>query len=373
MKPVFVAFLVSTVLLAQDRRDLDTVITSRIENAPATPSLERGQGVGVVVGVLTATGRNVVSYGRLALDRTQKPTAETIFEIGSITKVFTALLLADMVERGEVKLDDPVAKFLPVTVTVPSRNGKQITLADLVTHTSGLPFIPSNVDTTSPDNPFANYTPTKLYEFLSSYVLAHDPGERYDYSNLSGGLLGTALALKAGMSYEELVRRRITEPLGLRDTTITLSDEQKRRIATGHDLGLHPVGLWDWNALQGAGAIRSTASDLLTFAAANLGLMDTPLNAAMRRMRDFRRPNGQRDQEQAMGWQVFTRYAPEIVLHDGGTHGFRSCLAIQPTTGRAVVVLANSQVQVRDVALHTLEPRYGVPELSSSNAAPVVK
>jgi serine-type D-Ala-D-Ala carboxypeptidase/endopeptidase len=160
------------------------------------------------------------------------------------------------------------------------------------------------------------------------------------------------------MSYEALLGERITGPLGMTSTTITLSGEQKRRVATGYDQALRPVRLWDFDALAGAAAIRSTANDLLTFAAAHLELVDNPLKPAMRRMRAFRRPTGLPSEDQAMGWQIFTRYEPEIVFHQGGTHGFHAVLALQPATRRAVVVLSNSLARVDDMAKHSLEPRY---------------
>ena len=197
---------------------------------------------------------------------------DTIFEIGSATKVFTSLLLADMVQRGEVALNDPVAKFLPAGVSVPERNGRQITLVDLATHTSGLPRLPANLNPKDPNNPYADYTPEQLYQFLSSYQLPRDIGAQYEYSNLGGGLLGFALARRAGMSYEALVKSRICDPLGMKDTGITLTPEMKARFAVGHDQGLARVENWDLPTLAGAGALRSTANDLLAFVSANIGL-----------------------------------------------------------------------------------------------------
>jgi serine-type D-Ala-D-Ala carboxypeptidase/endopeptidase len=171
MKSVSAVFLACGILVAQDERELETIVVNRINIAPPRPSPERGQGVGIVVGTLTAEGRSFAGFGRTSLDGDEKPNAQTIFEIGSISKVFTALLLADMVERGKLNMDDPVGKYLPETVTVPAYDGKQITLADLVTHTSGLPLMPSNLGATSLDNPYAAYSPARLYDFLSGYTL----------------------------------------------------------------------------------------------------------------------------------------------------------------------------------------------------------
>ena len=151
--------------------------------------------VGIVAGLIDSQGSRVVAYGQLDQKSPGTPGADTVYEIGSVTKVFTSLLLADMVTRGKVSLDDPVAKYLPSSVTMPSRSGKQITLVDLATHTSGLPRVPSNLKPAHADNPYADYTVDDMYAFLSSYQLTRDPGAKYEYSNLGGGLLGPALAL----------------------------------------------------------------------------------------------------------------------------------------------------------------------------------
>ena len=154
---------------------------------------------------------------------------DTVFEIGSGTKVFTSLLLADMAHRGEVALDDTIGKYLPPDVKMPERNGRSITLVDLATHTSGLPRLPTNLSPKDPNNPYADYSVEQFYQFLSTYQLTRDIGSQYEYSNLGGGLLGHILALRAGMSYEALVESRICDPLGMNSTRITLIPEMKRR------------------------------------------------------------------------------------------------------------------------------------------------
>jgi serine-type D-Ala-D-Ala carboxypeptidase/endopeptidase len=313
------------------------------------------QGTGGVVGQLLADGtRQFTVYGRTGADGSV-PTAGTLFEIGSITKVFTALVLADLVERGEVRFDDPVGRWLP-GVKLPGRNGREITLADLATHTSGLPPLPANLDTTNLDDPYASYRGPELYAFLSGHALTRDPGTGWEYSNLGAGLLGHVLATKAAMSYEDLVRRRVLVPLGMKDTAITLSAEQRARMATAHDAALRPVPWWGFDALAGAGAIRSTAADMLTFAAAALG-GDTPLRAAFARMTTLRRPAGHAVTQQLAGWVVVSANGRELLAHDGGTHGFRSSLMIDPTSKRAAVAWINGPHDVNDLAGHAVEPR----------------
>src|ERR1700728_3129984 len=176
----------------------------------------------------------MVAYDALEKGDTRTLDGDTLFEIGSITKVFTALLAADMAQRDELRLDDPIAKYLPTNVKVPERHGRQITLIDLATHTSGLPRMPENFHPKDPNNPYADYSVDALYSFLSSYELRRDIGAKYVYSNLGFGLLGLGLAQRAGTDYEQLVVTRICNPLGMESTRITLSQPLRQRFAAGH-------------------------------------------------------------------------------------------------------------------------------------------
>lgn len=354
---LIVILLLASGAAATDLEDIHSIIANRVDERKT---------VGIVVGVVSEKGRTVVGYGRLAKGVDQKPDGDTVFEIGSITKVFTSLLLADMIERGEVKPDDPVSKFLPASVHVPERNGRKITLLDLSMQISGLPRLPNNMKPADPENPYADYDAAKLYAFLSNYNLTRDIGEKYEYSNLGAGLLGHALALKAGMSYEELVHRRILEPLGMTSTSITLSESQKKRLATGHNQALEPVKNWDLDSLAGAGALRSTANDMLTFLAANLELTDTPLKAAMRRMRSVHRETGTPDLEIAMAWHIFHKFGTDVVWHNGGTAGYRSFAGFNPRTRTGVVVLCNTFFDCDDIGFHALESQYPVAKLSAA-------
>jgi CubicO group peptidase (beta-lactamase class C family) len=344
--------LASTVSLrAANIAEIRSIMANRVES---------GRAVGMVTGVIDEKGRQVVASGKVSLDGTQQPDGDTVFEIGSVTKVFTSLILADMIEKDEVKPDDPVSKFLPATVKVPSRNGREITLLDLSMQVSGLPRLPDNLKPADPANPYADYDASKLYDFLSRYTLTRDPGEKYEYSNLAVGLLGHALALKAGMSYEELLRRRIFDPLGMSGTSITLSEAQKKRLAPGYDGGLKPVKNWDFAVLAGCGAVRSTVNDMLKFVAANLELTDTPLKFAVRRMRAVTKGIGAPDLEIGMAWHVFTKFDTRIWWHNGGTYGYRSFVGFNPAKKEGVVLLCNTFMDNDDLGKHVLESRYPV-------------
>jgi D-alanyl-D-alanine-carboxypeptidase/D-alanyl-D-alanine-endopeptidase len=315
------------------------------------------QGVGIVVGVIDPSGRRVVAYGKTAKDG--KPVdAGTVFEIGSVTKVFTSLLLADMVQRSEVALTDPVSRYLPPDVKMPERGGKKITLLDLATHTSGLPRLPSNFHPKDPANPYADFSVAQLYEFLATVQLTRDIGSIYEYSNLGGGLLGHVLARRAGTDYETLVRTRILQPLAMKSTAITLSNAMKERLAVGHDAELQPVSNWDLPTLAGAGALRSTANDLLTFVGANVGIVKSPLASSMAAMLATRRPTGIPGLDIALGWHISTRNGHEIVWHNGGTGGYRTWIGFDPKSRTGVVVLSNTSTTagVDDIGAHLLDP-----------------
>ena len=212
------------------------------------------------------------------------PDAGTVFEIGSITKVFTAALLAEMAGREEVRLNQPVAELLPPGVRIPSYRGRAITLAHLAEHTAALPRLPRNFWATVTDlkNPYRDYQVVHLYEYLSRAAIGFPPGTGVAYSNLGAGLLGHVLALRAGRPFEDLLAERVLRPLGLADTGITLSVDQAARLAPGHTFKGEPTPGWDFPSLAGAGALRSTAAEMLTFLRANLDPPETPVGAALR-------------------------------------------------------------------------------------------
>jgi CubicO group peptidase (beta-lactamase class C family) len=329
---------------------------------------ERHNAVGMVVAVIEPSGTRIVAYGKPAKDGARPLNGDTVFEIGSITKVFTALLLADMAQHGEVKLDDPISKYLPEGVKAPQRNGKQITLEELATHTSGLPRLPNNLSPKDAANPYADYSADKLYAFLNSYQLPRDPGEKWEYSNLATGLLGHLLSLRAGKHYETLVISRIAAPLGMASTRIALTPEMKERMATGYNASLEPARLWDFQALAGCGALRSTANDLITFLAANLDYKKSPLDPAMAAMLEVRVPGPALNFQQALGWHIMQHNGRDLVWKDGGTFGFASFIGFDAKAKVGVVVLANSFSLTSGVAdevgLHLLDtsiPLSGAP------------
>ncbi|MGD0383098.1 MAG: serine hydrolase [Thermoguttaceae bacterium] len=305
--------------------------------------------VGIVIGIVDEHGSSIVSCGKLDNGTDQEVNGDTLFEIGSITKTFTGLLLEDMVERGEMKLDDPVAKYLPKSVKMPTRNGKEITLLQLATHTSGLPDGPDNLDPKRADNPYTDYTVEKMYAFVSGYKLTSDPGTKYEYSTVGMALLGQAIALKAGTNYESLVVDRICRPLKMDSTRITLTPELKSRFTQGHHYYGYAVSHMDYGALMGGAALRSTANDLLKYISANLGLKPSGLTPLMEKthvahFHAYLNADTGLDTDIGLAWMI-TRdlQGTKIVQHGGLTRGFITFPGFDVTRRRGVVVLSNSQ------------------------------
>ncbi len=293
--------------------------------------LANGTGGGIAIGILQHGARRVFAFGAAQPD--------SLFEIGSITKTFTALILARMAAAGLVKLDTPVRDLLPPGA-VPQPGGAEITLLDLATQHSGLPRMPSNFHPADPGNPYADYRPADLYRFLASHGLALPPTPDFLYSNLGFGLLGQALANRAGVPYAALVQREIAGPLALPDTVVKLSPTQLARFAQGHDAAHHPAHAWDLDALAGAGAIRSTAADMLTYLDAQLHPEKFPaLASSIARTHELRAP-ALPGMQIGLAWLYVDKAG--FYWHNGGTGGFSSYAFFDPAHDCAGVVLFNT-------------------------------
>jgi D-alanyl-D-alanine-carboxypeptidase/D-alanyl-D-alanine-endopeptidase len=318
---------------------------------------------GIVVGLIDKDGVSIVACGKRDDSQSDDVNGDTIFEIGSITKVFTSLLLQEMADQHELQLDDPISKFLPASVTVPSRNGGQITLRTLATHTSGLPRLPDNLSPKDQSNPYADYTVDQMYSFLSNYKLPRNVGAKSEYSNFGMGLLGHILALKTGTNYEALVIDRICAPLKMESTRITLTPELQAHYATGHNESGAPVGNWDIPTLAGAGALRSSANDLLKLLSAEMGFTSSTLTGAMQKTQAPQKGSGFLSKI-GLGWQIDTLGG--IIWHNGGTGGYRSYMGFTKDKTLGVVVLANSANDVDDIGQYLLGDRDSVANFKAS-------
>lgn len=300
------------------------------------------------------------THGKKSVNESDLISESTVFEIGSITKVFTTLLLVDMVAKGEMRLDDPIEMYLS-DVKIPELNRKKITLRHLAAHISGLPRMPDNFAPKDPSNPFQDYTIDRLFEYLETYTLTRSPGESFEYSNIGMGLLGHILSVKAGKSYEEMVKDLICKKLNMPSTAISLSNEMKANFASGHHLGKE-VSHWDIPGLPGAGAFRSSIKDMANFLAANIegeSSIYTLLSECHKQqyapMSDF---------AVGLGWIRYTSNQAEIVCHDGGTGGFVSFIGFNPKLKKGVVILSNSTEDwPHELGLLFLDPDYKRPSI----------
>jgi CubicO group peptidase (beta-lactamase class C family) len=354
--------LLSALSVSAAPQDFTNVIRAYLQQCLEAEKINAG----IVVGMVDERGSRIIGYGKLDNGTDQEVNGDTVFEIGSVTKTFTALLLQDMIERGEMKLNDPVTKYLPGSVKLPSRGGKEITLRQLATHTSGLPGIPDNLDPKRADNPYADYTVEKLYTFLSGYQLARDPGAASEYSNLGMGLLGHVIALKTKTPYESLVVDRICRPLKMDSTRVTLTPELKSRLAVGHDLFGEAAASWDVPVLSAAGALRSTANDLLKYVSANLGLAPSALTPIM-----------EKTYKNGLAWSVNSAQpGTKIVSHGGGTGGYQSFVGFDKVRRHGVVILFNGRrvIDLDGLGNFLLKsdwrPDHGPMEIKISNQVP---
>jgi serine-type D-Ala-D-Ala carboxypeptidase/endopeptidase len=326
--------------------------------APAT-------GVGVTVGVVDRGVRKVFSYGAARPD--------SVFEIGSITKAFTGLVLAQMAQQKKVRLDEPVRALLPKGTVAAPASGAEITLLDLSTHRSGLPRLPDNMKPADTANPYADYDAKALYAFMARHGVAMPAASKVDYSNLGVGLLGQLLADRAGLTFEALVKKQITDPLGMHDTAISLTPALAKRFLPGHGAGNMPRGAWDFTALAGAGAIRSTAGDMLAFLVAQLhpegvkgrsGEAKT-LPAALAASHELR-AEADGGMHVALNW--FRIDETGHYWHNGATGGYSSFAAFNLEKDSAVVVLCNCSIDdgsfAADLAKHIVQRLTGKPAVT---------
>jgi D-alanyl-D-alanine-carboxypeptidase/D-alanyl-D-alanine-endopeptidase len=321
---------------------------------------------GLVVGAVDAirTQQAITGVGHIRLPAGPAPTDKTLWEIGSITKVFTGLLLAIAVVRREVTLDTPVRELLPAGATVLSRDGVEITLEHLTTHRSGLPRSPVGFRTEvrtvllGRGNPYSEITDERMLEFVARTELRRTPGTgRIAYSNVGGALLGLALVYHAGASsYAELVRQRICEPLAMAQTTV-LEEADFDQLATGYTARRRPVEHWTLTGLAGAGALVSSAADMLRFLTAQLRPESSELGEAITFGQTER--YGGRRFGIGLGWIRMPARSGMTLWHNGGTGGFRSFAGIVPERGVGVVMLANSRRSCDRAAVRLLSELSG--------------
>jgi serine-type D-Ala-D-Ala carboxypeptidase/endopeptidase len=289
----------------------------------------------------------------------QRPYDEhTAFEIGSVTKTMTAALLAEFIARGEVALDDPIAKLLPPGTLVPSFNGREITIGEIVTHTSGLPALPAQYHAPDINNPYASVTERDLLDALAATRLTREPGSKWEYSNFAMIVLSYALAKRSGKDYETLLRERLLVPLGMNETYVARPPAQVH-LAQGHLSTGAPAIPWDFPPdMAGVGGVRATLPDMLRYLEGELATRGSAITPALLRTQDQVASVG--GHRMGMNWNLSTVNGRTRIFHEGGTGGYSSFAGFDRTARRAVVLLSDTALTsvggLGSLGLHLLDP-----------------
>ena len=313
------------------------------------------EGMGLAAAVIGTAGVRFAFAGRRSASDAAPPDADARFEYGSISKTFTALLLAERVQAKAFALDDPVEVVLGTRLR--DSAGTPITWADLATHRSGLPRLPANLKPPVEADPYAGYTAADLMAFLADWTPEVPRDSRWEYSNLGFGLLGHALALQAGRPFDALLRERVLAPLQLDEIQVALTGQPLPGLLQGHDAKRQPVPRWQFDALAGAGALVGSTRSLARYAQAAAGLIDTPLKPAFDLALTPRAAGPGAANRIGLAWLFGPLNGRTVANHDGGTFGFSTSLFVDREARRAALVMANAMVVVNDLALHALDPR----------------
>jgi CubicO group peptidase (beta-lactamase class C family) len=311
--------------------------------------MSRTNSVGISIGIMSGGVYYTYGYGETKKGNNKTPDDKTLFEIGSITKTFTGILLAYFVEQKKLNLDDPINKYLPDSIPAIAFNGKPVTLASLSNHSSGLPRLPGNFwDGADMQNPYKHYDDQKLFHFLKNFQPIREPGAEYEYSNLAVGLLGVILERVSGKSYEQLLREIIWQPLKMNSTRIELRKSDSASFATGHNAQGAPNHSWEFISLAGAGAIRSSVHDLLNYARAQLGGGNDPLRKAI--ARSHQQTWAKNQTRVGLGWHLISRDGNSYIFHNGQTGGYYTVMLVNPISENVVVMLTNGMVDPMGIA-----------------------
>lgn len=325
------------------------------------PVLAKEYAVGFVLGVIRGEETFTAGFGETARGTGVKPDARSLFQIGSVTKTFVGVQLADLELRGLVRLDDPVDLYLPTGVRAPAWGERKITLEDLATHHGGLPGLCDGF-VSSPEGVCGDaYTLERLWQWVDGYRLRRSPGARFEYSNVGLAMLGHALANVSGKAWEASCIDQVCLPLGMKDTRVTLLPDQLPRVCQGHRPDLEPVRLEELGALAPGGALLSTADDLVLYLRAHLGTLPSRLLPAMRSAVSARATAGEK-LKMALCWFRLALPTGEVVFYEGSTLGFNAILFLDPekTAGLVLLCAQDSPVNIQ-VALRLLNLLYGRP------------
>lgn len=301
----------------------------------------------IVVGFISPDGIQISGSGQMSKSNSTKVNENTIFDIASISKTFVATIYADMVNQGLIDSSDPIEQYLPQDkVKVPSYNGHKITLENLATHTSGMPDFPIGWVRNH------SYSTQQVYDFISDMTLATEPGKKASYSDIGMGLLGHILSIKSGLSFDQIVKDRILNVLGMNSTGMRINATQvsvpesiQSRYAIGHIAGEEVNLEFVPEAIQSAGAMYSSANDLLKYLSANIGLLKTEISDSIEDTHVIRYPFGHSSEKDVLqdyiglGWTVTTDFVKEVIWHTGSIDGYTSIIGFNPSRQIGLVIV----------------------------------
>lgn len=330
---------------------------------------EKHQGVGISGAIVDKDQVEYFNLGLASKSAKRATASNQLFEIGSVSKTFTAIALASMVSEGKLKLADPVQKYLPDTVNLPIKNGKPITFLALANHSSGLPRLPGNLSPRDPLDPYADYTVEMMYDFLNDYTPVTEVGQVHEYSNLAVGLLGHTLALIDNTSYQKMITTRVLKPLKMTDTFVEVPFNRLIGLTDGHDLQLNKTKHWQLPTLAGAGAIKSTTQDMVRFLQANINRK--PLAAALSLSQQDTADFDHHGNRIGLGWFSQKHANGSFIWHNGGTGGYRSFIGFDRQNSKGIVLMANSVYPLDKIGNAYLTGK--LPKLlAAASAAPAV-
>jgi CubicO group peptidase (beta-lactamase class C family) len=318
------------------------------------PFMFKSQTVGLSIGILKDGKTSFYNYGETKKGNGKIPSSKNLYEIGSVTKTFTGILLAKAVIEKKISLNDPVNKYLPKDIPVIKFGNDTLKIIHLSNHTSGLPPLPDNLDLNNNlSNPYKNYDATKLFAFLKTAKLTQKPGAKFEYCNLSVGLLGTILETVNKMPFEKMVTSFICAKAGMNATKQLLTKKDSVLFMQGYDGNISAQGEWDFKTLAAAGCLRSNAEDMLKYAAINLNSKDIAFQKAIELSHQptFEEAN----QKIGLNWFIQNWEGKSVLFHGGETGGYKSFLAINPKTKNAVVILSNTAVSNDEIGVAILK------------------
>jgi CubicO group peptidase (beta-lactamase class C family) len=338
--------------LAQAQDDLAIRARQALEER-----VSAGTTVGAVAGIVHPDGRiEIVSAGRSGNDARPQIDGRTLFEIGSITKTFTATLFAQRIERGDLALGTTVRDAASGLRAWRRPGVGDVTLGQLATHTAGLPRLPLDPwlllgRLFTRDGPYGNYSADRFLDFAAASDPPGPGPHGFDYSNYGMALLGEIVARREGTTFDAMVRRDILAPLGMARTGTTTRPEDAALLAHGHDGALRRTGYWLIPGMAGAGALRSNAEEMAKYLVAH---RDGTLAGA--RLTHGQQAKAGERSGVGLSWIIRPAGTSRILWHNGGTGGFRSFAGFHEGTKRGVIVLSNSSVGVDEIGIHLLDP-----------------